>query len=799
MLFNNGKIAFRNIWKDKFYSGLNLLGLAVAVATFLLLMNYVRFERSYEDFHKNAANIYRITLDMYKGTEYIGTDCETYPPAAPIMKQTMPEVAEYVRLQDLGTYELVTGERSVLVDKAYAADKTLFSVFSYELIDGNRKQVLAGSNNVVITETVAKKLFGAVHVTGSVIKIKNSPYIISGVVKDIPANTHLKFGLLFPFDYINSIGFNMNNWNGNNNFTYLLMKPGTRLDAFNRKLQQFSKERLQEEQFKAEPIKDIHLHSHKLFEPEANGNYLVVNFLFLIAFLVLFIGVANYINITTARLVERTREVSVRKVLGSSKWAVTKLFFTESFLITVMAFIAALLLVCLLRPLYSSIVGVEIGDSLLVSEKWEFWQQVILLFMATCLLSGLYPAILASAVQVNMATKRVSTSLAGGSRLRKVLMVAQFTAALAVLMSAVVIYRQIRFVRHQDLGMNMDQVLVVKGPMLYVDDSLQRMAGTHFKEHLLKDAGIQGVAFATSLPGGDYSTMNTQTGVRRVGATLKEGYNYYLYGIDKDFIPLLNISLVAGRNFFSGTHRNDEVLINEEAGRLLGFSNPAAAIGKKLKVDSGPIHEATVIGVTKNYRQQSLKQAQNPLILWEEQGVDGYFAIKMQAKNARTVIDAIKMQWNENFPGHVMDYFFMDERFNNQYKQDVQFGKIVNVFSGITFFIACLGLLGLSALNTSLRTKEIGIRKVMGAGFKSILSLLSADFLKLVAVAIVLAIPIVIVAMNAWLQNFVYHIRISWWLYPGVGLLAMMIALLTILLQAYKTIRNNPVKALRSE
>ncbi|MCD2421340.1 ABC transporter permease [Niabella pedocola] len=788
------KIALRNSWRDRFYTGLNLLGLAVAIATFLLIINYVRFKRSYESLHKHADNIYRVTLDMYKGSEYIGTDCETYPPIGPLLQQTMPEVTGYVRLQDLGTFELQNGDRSVLVNKTYAADASLFSVFSYECLRGG---LFSAPDQVVITAAVAQKLFGTLEVVGKPVRVKDRLFTIAGVMADVPANTHLKFEMLLPFDYIRTLGFDPGGWNGNNNFTYLLMKPGADLHRFNEKLLQFSRSRLKREVLKAEPVKDIHLYSNKSFEPEANGSYLIVNFLLVIAWLILFIGLANYINITTARLVERSKEVSVRKVMGSSRWALVKLFFTESLIISFAAFVAALLLVRVSMPAYNAVTGTVAGGWLFRTA--DFWILSGVLFVLVCLCAGLYPALLASAVKVVTVTRRTFTSLAKGNRLRKALVLGQFTAALAVIMCAAIIYQQIRFVRNRNLGMNMEQVLVIKGPLMPANDSLQKISGLRFKSSLHQIPGIKTVAFSSSLPGADYNTMNTQTDVRRLAASQTTGYNYYLYGVDEDFLPALNIGMLAGRNFFASPVQQNEVVINEEACRLLGFENPAAAIGAKIKVNSGPIDVATVIGVNQNYRQQSLKQAQQPLILWHEQGIYGYFTVKITTSNVHPLLQAIADKWKEHFSGHTMDYFFMDEMYNRQYQQDIRFGKLVNVFSVITLFIACLSLLGLSALNTSMRTKEIGIRKVMGAGFRSILALLAVDFLKLVVLALVLAVPVTLLAMHAWLQNFSDRIGIQWWLFPLMGALVLGIALMTILLQAFRTIKRNPMDALRTE
>ncbi|MFT3826630.1 MAG: ABC transporter permease [Chitinophagaceae bacterium] len=796
----NFKTAWRSLWKNKFYTIINLLGLSLATATFLLLINYVTFERSYESFHDKAANIYRITLDLYEGAEYVVTDCETYPPMGPEFKSRFPEVKDYARLQDMGERELKTNDRSILTEKIYAADPSTFDLFNFQFIKGDSKTALAAPQQAVVTAAIANKLFGSTDAMGKTFRLNDLQLIVTGVIKDVPANTHLKFDILVPFKTIEHFGFDLKSWGGNNNYTYLLMAPGTNLAAFNEKLKAFSKERLKQEIVTAEPMKDIHLYSHKTFEPDINGNSKTVNFLLIISFLVILIGSANYVNLTTARSVEKTKEAGLRKVLGSSTAALAKLFFTESFILNALSMLASLLLVKLSMPVYASIVGEAVSSMLFTTTS--FWIMTGALFVLNILLSGIYPAFVLSSVKAVVVTTRNFTGSLKGNLVRRVLVVGQFTVALVVLSAAVIIYQQLYFMRHQNLGMKIDQVLVLKGPQIEGSDSVLRNAGRMFKNELLQVPGVQKVALTASLPGMGLHSLNTNTDVKRYEQTASAGYNYYLYGVDADFVPLMDMQIVAGENFSSAPKSNHKkLLVNEEAARLLGFTSTAAAIGQKIKIngESGPGNYHIIGGVIKNYHQLSLKESQLPMIHWfEEDGTD-YYALKVHSTDMQKTLAAIEQKWQASFAGHVFDYYFMDDMYNQQYKGDVQFGEIVNLFSIFTLFITCLGLLGLTAYNVSKRAKEIGIRKVLGASSAGIVSLLSKDFLRLVIIAVVIAVPLCWFTMTKWLQNFAYRIDINAWVFVATGIITILIAFVAISLQAIKAALANPVNSLKAD
>ncbi|MET0637736.1 MAG: ABC transporter permease [Chitinophagaceae bacterium] len=791
--------AWRSLLKNKFYTGINIVGLSVASAAFFLLANYVRFERSYENMIPQADNIYRITLDLYEGSQFVVTDCETYPPMGPLLKQKYPEVTGFVRAQDMGDQELTFEQKAFRSERIYCADPSVLDVFNVVILKGDKASALSAPGKIIISSTIASRLFGNTDPVGKTIMVAGSPNIVTGVMQDAPANTHLKFDVLMPISTLAQRGYNLETWSGNNNYLYLQMKPGTDLTAFNAKLAEFSKERLKEEVATAELMKDIHLHSNKTFEPDVNGDARSVNILAGIALLVLFIGSANYVNLATARSAEKRKESGLRKVLGSSRFSLVLLFFIESILINLAAIGLALVLTWLALPFYNRLVGDAVANDLMNLPGVLLIPVAV--FAMNVLLSGLYPAFVLSSVKAAVVTNRNFTDGTGGTFFRKALVVGQFTIALIVLSASLIVYQQLSFVRTRDLGMNIEQVLVVRGPALAGNDSARQIAGVHFRDQLLRFPGVKAVSMASSLPGLGLSTLNTNSSIRRFESAKKKGFNYYLYGVDESFLDVMSMKLVAGRNFETNAASNDhKLLINEEASRLLGFKNPSDAIGRKISMDTGNENEySTVVGVIGDYHQQSLKEAQIPMIHWFQQDASNFFAVRMDTRNVQSTLDAISTSWQSEFSGHVFDYYFMNEMFNKQYAGDVRFGRILNLFAGFTLLITILGLLGLATYNASRRTREIGIRKVLGASTAGIIRLLSRDFLRLVLLAILLAIPICWYITNAWLQGFNYRISINWWVFVVTGLVVALFAVTTIGIQGLKTAMANPVKSLRSE
>ncbi|MBO9151778.1 ABC transporter permease [Chitinophaga sp. GCM10012297] len=797
MLKNYFVIAWRNLRKDKLYAFLNIIGLAVATAAFLLIVNFVRFEQSYENFHHNAPDIFRVTTQLYKGSELVFHDCETYPPMGPLLKKDMPEVKDFVRVQDMAERrEVRAGDKYFQLNKIYAADPSMFTIFDYEFIEGDPQTALRRPMEAVLTETTAKQLFGPGPALGKTYLNQQYLYTVTGVIKDVPPNTHLKFDLLMSFSSLEKMGWRItDNWNGNNNYLYLLMAPGTDVAAFNQKLRKVSAERLENEVAVAEPAKDIHLYSHKGYEPEINGDAKTVQFLTITALLVLLVGAVNYVNMTTARSAERIKEIAMRKVLGSSRGLLIGQLLAETLLVNLFAMGLSLLIVWLSLPAYFALIGRPVQNDFFITSS--FWLICMGLFLLNCLLSGLYPAMVLSAVKPVSITKRYHTSR-GGNLFRKVLVTGQFAAALLVLSASFVVYRQLAFLRGQDMGLDAKNLLVVDGPLSNGSDSARVQTGIVLKNELKNLPGVKTVTLCEGLPGVDMDVLNTTVGVTRLGSEEGKGYSFTYFGIDEDFVPAMKMRLAAGENFRDGSARRREVLINEEAARLLGFKSPAEAIGRKINGRSFGVPEAAIAGVIKNYNQQSLKNAVPPII---HHYIDepNFFGVKLATGDVSATLAQVKKVWEKQYPGYAFNYHFMNDMFDEQYKADQQFEKIARVFSIFILLITCMGVLGLTAYNIARRTREIGIRKVLGASVTGIVTLLSKDFIRLVFISAIIASPLAWLAMHRWLQDFAYRIELKWWMFALPGLAALSVALFTIGFQSVKAALTNPVKSLRSE
>lgn len=800
MFQNYLKIAWRNLRKDKFYTIINILGLSLATAAFLFIINYVRFEYSYENFYRNADNIYRITLDKYKDNEYVMTDCETYPPLGPLVKKQFPEVVDYVRVEHMEEIPSIKSSGKVFkIDNAYAVDNSMFTVFNYDFIEGNARTALTAPMQAVITQSLARRMFGHESAVGKLLQDGDWTYTITSVIKDVPSNTHLKFDLLISFNSLLSRGIQPESWNTNNNYTYVQLLPHADLATFNKKLLQVSIEKLKKNRFKAEPVKDIHLLSHKSFEPEENGDLKTVQFMLVIAILVLLVGSVNYVNLTTARAADRTQETGMRKALGSSRLSLVKQFMTETVLINLIALALALVLIEVLLPAYVQLTGRPITANFFHSSF--FWLTAAALFVFSCILSGLYPAVVLSAVKPVSVTRRSFTASSGSILFRRGLVVVQFSAALIVLSASLIVFRQLSYMRHQDLGLSTDQILVLRAPAGQgkIMDSIRLRQSTAFLNSVSQLPQIEKITATEALPGSSLHDLTTTSGVSLPGSNTGLNYTFYAYGIDENFLPVMDLKLLAGENFRTGIPNADKMILSREACRLFGFNNPEEAIGKRLTLSWTSLGYSTIIGVVEDYHQQSLKTAILPMIHWYRAEGGTFFSAKLNTQNIDQTIAKMQMLWQQQYPEYPFEYHFFNEMFDEQYKADQQFGKIVEIFSGFTLFITCLGILGLTAYNITKRSKEIGIRKVLGASVSSIVHLLSRDFVKLAAIAIFIATPLTWYIMNRWLQDYAYHIQIQWWMFAVTGLTTIAIALITVSVQSIKAAIANPVNSLKSE
>ncbi len=800
MLKNYFKIGFRNLRLHKTFSFINIMGLAVGMTACFLIFQYVKFETSYDNFNTKADRIYRIVSDVKTPSEIIpiGT---TIAPLAIYLKKDFPEVEDAVRISSDGF--LVKKDNIKFQEKrTLLADSTLFNVFDFPLIEGNKKTALTEPMSIILSQTAAKKYFGNEDPLGKHVLLTGAAInaTITGVMKDIPENSQIHADMIVSMSSTKPIyGYPTSDseWTNHNYLTYLLMKPNTNIKAFENKLPAFMekhngqqmREMQSYETFFLEPLRDVYLKStHTNFTPSqvfTTGNINNVYIFSIIGIFILLIACINFINLTTARSAERAKEVGIRKVVGAVKFQLTKQFISESIIISLIAFIIAVLLCALALPLFNQLAGKTISTGVFNNplQVTEFF----LLSVLIGVVAGFYPSLVLSSFKpISVLKGRFSTSTKG-LMLRKGLVVFQFTISITLIAVTIIVYTQLNYMRNKDLGFNKEQEVIINTNFDKNKDV--------FKQSLSSIPGMLSSVYSSSVPGGDYFSSYSEMENTK-GEIQKTNLNVYL--VDYDYINQYQLKLVAGRNFSKdfATDATQAMIINETAAKSLGYTSAQQAIGKNFNQDG---RQGKIIGVLKDFNYKSLQQHIEPLTMRIEPGAFNLISIKVAANNLPSTIKAIESKWNTIIPNRPFEYNFLDESFDQQYKAENNFGNLFFNFAVLAIFISCLGLLGLSSYSTIQRTKEIGVRKVLGANVSNIIQLLSIDFIKLVLVAFVVAVPVAWVFMNKWLEDFAYRTNISWWMFVLAAIASLLIAFATISFQAIKAAIANPVKSLRTE
>ena len=814
MVRNYFKTALRSLLKRRAYSLLNIVGLAVGISSCLLIFQYVAFERSFDDFNSNASQIARIRLDSYKEGKMQWQSATSYPAIGPTLKKDFPEVEAFCRLHDAEAL-LSNDERNVKFKetKGYFADPEAIRMFGIELTRGNPATALTDPDQILLSESTARKYFGTEEPVGKRLISREAnqklDLQVAGVFKDYPGNSHLDIQYLAPYALLAKLmsadGDTTNAtetaWGWYDFYTYVQLRKGVDIAQLEAKLPAFSDRHMnggdwrKANKYKNElsliPLKDIHLYSNFNQEAEINGSGQAVTFLFLIAFLILGIAWINYINLATARSLERAKEVGIRKVMGAGRSSLIAQFLVESFILNLSALALVIGFVFLLTPTFNQMIGrgVDLGFEL----PLMYWLGFILLFLTGTFLSGIYPAFVLSGYQPVKVLKGSFKNTAGGLSLRKGLIIGQFATSITLIAGTLIVYQQVQFMRNQKLGANINQTLVINGAVSQ-PDSLYSRNFQPFKNELLALGKVKNLSVSSEVMGKEIYWTND---CRKADKPRGGGITLYNLGIDYDFIPAYTIDLKAGRNF-SKDFPNDKsaVILNEQAVKLLDFESSEKAINQKI-VRQGK--QMTVVGVVSDFHQLGLKKPVDPMVMVLEPNVRSFYSAKMEAGNSRETLAEIEQIWNKYFPTDPFSYFFLDDFFNQQYMADTQFGLLFGLFSFLAILIACFGLLGLSAYNVLQRSKEIGIRKVMGASIQNLLVLLSKDFLRLVIFSFVIAIPTGWYLMQKWLNDFAFRIEIQWWVFALAGIAALFIALITVGFQALKAAVVNPVNSLRTE
>lgn len=811
MFKNYFTLAIRNLLKRKLYSFINIFGLAIGVAVCLIILKYVDFELSYDRFNKNASQIFRTTITSYQKGEFRGRSVLSGYAQGPSLLSDVPEIKSFVRTHPMYggaviSYNRPDGEPSTFHEdnNIQFVDSTFLDVFTYESIQGDLNTALDNPTSVVLTKKMAEKYFGKEDPIGKVLQASggwsNGDYEVTAVIQDVPQNSHFQFDFLFPIHNLlkNNQYKEDNGWGWYNFITYVELHPHTNVKKVEEKMPAFIDKYLGEDLAKSnrkniltfQPILDIHLQPGLEYDSSKTVNVNTIYFFIIISVFILAIAWVNYINLSTARAMERAREVGIKKAVGAHRGQLISQFIFESLLVNFLGILIAVLIAMALLPLLGEIVNKDISFDF---TDPRFWIILTGLFVFGSLISGAYPAFVLSSFNTTEVLKGKSEKITGGFSLRKVLVVFQFASSLILIAGTFAIYRQIMFMQDKDKGLTMEQMLIVNGPSV-VDQKSAKERLITLKNRLKEIPGVVNVATSGAIPGGGY---NWGTGMRKDGTLSEENKTGSVVWVDPDFIETYGFTILAGRAFNPAiTSDMDAVLVNEAALTAFGLGSPENALNERIILGSDT---TDILGVLKNYHWNSLKTEHTPFLFKADSISRRCYSVHLSGNSMNETIKEVEAKYKEAFPGNPFHYYFLDDFFNNQYKDEKQFASIFSLFAILAIAIACLGLFGLASFTTTQKLKEIGIRKVLGASVKSIMSLLSWQFLKLILIASCVALPLTWYAIDKWLGNFAFRIGLQWDLFVVPVIILILLALCTVSLQIFKGANTNPAKILRTE
>ncbi len=818
MLFNYFKIAFRGLWKNKFQSIILIGGLAAGMGACMLLLQYVRYELSFDDFHAKADRIYRVVNERFQEGKSIQKGTITYPTIGPTMMKDFPEIANTTRLMAGGNVFVRFGDKLEQQKNMFWVDEHFMEMFDFPVLAKEDKQLLGQANEVAITRTVAESYFPWARdnfsaVIGQAIYLgkEKEPFRITAVFDNIPANSLLKFDVLASFaTLIQQRGKDQfGSWNWSDFWHFIELKPGADAGALQAKFPDFSERYFQgnqvsgsQEVFSLQPLKEAHLYSRNLeYEIGETANGRAVWSLLIVAFFILVIAWINYVNLSSVRAIERAPEVGVRKAIGANRGQLVKQFMTEAVLVNVSALALAFPLMEMVKPWFAANFDLK-GELLTLFGSGQYLLTASLagLVLTGILVSGAYPAWLLSSSPVTGVLKGFLRKGVGSGGLRKGLVVVQFTASVALITATWLVSKQISFMNQQDLGIDLDHVITVDPPSMINWDSTYITKMDAFKTALTEHSGIKAAASSNRSPGDPFLGRISQ--IQKQGETgSSQPYTCGFINADHNYAETYGLTPVAGRFFYATDHNSDfgklaSIVLTESAVKMFGYASDEAALGKSLRFWD---QNWNIVGVLPDFHQKSLHEAIEPMVFIPSYSPTNQVSVRIAGDHLDQSIAFIQKTFADFFPGNVFKYAFVEENFQKMYEADVHFGNILGFFTLLTMLIACLGLFGLASYTTILRTKEIGIRKVLGASVAGITGLLAKDFLKLVLIAIVIATPLAWYFMQQWLTDFAYRIEISGWTFAVAGAVAMTIAFLTVAGQAIKAALANPVKSLQNE
>jgi len=787
MLKNYFKIAWRNLFKNNFYSLINCLGLTVGLAVGILILLWVQDELSFDSFNRQAGNIYKLENRVGTGSsQQIWTS--TVAPISDFAKRELPEVKDAVRLTYNGAYTLFKYKDKIFNEENTSfTDPSLFTIFDFGLIQGNAAKPFPDDHSVIFTETAAKRYFGSENPLGKVITSNHISFTVSGIIKDIPENSSIKKDIFLPISLLfkDRFAVNKDGKNMDGDFiqfdfnTYLLLQSGKSIGSIADKLRNIHLRNKPDDTditYILQALPEIHLYK----SDGADKGIEMVRMFIIIALLILTIACINYVNLSTARSLLRSKEVSMRKIVGAARMQLFTQFLTETILLFSLATVLAVILMYLLMPAFNQISGKKL---ILDFTDYHIWQVIGVTIFGTLLASSIYPAMLLSSFEPLKALKGKVSGRVNEAVFRKVLVVVQFAVSVILIAGTFVISNQMKYIRSKGLGYDKTHVL----------SFYMRGIRKHYeavKTDLLSQPGVSAVTRANN----NVVMIGSQTGDNAWdGKETGETLMLQQMSVDKDFIPFFKMKLQQGANFTGSASDSLHFILNETAVKATRLKNP---IGKRFRLWK---KEGTIIGVVKDFHFASMKQKIEPAIFQYDPQDMGLIYIKTTGKDAENAIDAAEKFWKQYNPDFPFTYAFLDDTFDSLYRSEQRTGFLFNIFASIAILISCLGLFGLAAYTAQVRTREIGVRKVLGSSMAGIIQLLAKDFIKLVIAGIVIAIPIAWYAMDKWLQDFAYRMEMQWWVFALAGLLALFVALLTVAFQSIKAALMNPVKSLKSE
>lgn len=806
MLRNYFLISFRHLAKNKLFSFINIFGLALGISSFVLIICYVNFEYSYDQINEDISNIYRVESLFFKGdvkTDHWPTSTNG---AGLALQDNFPEVLDMTRINWHNSDRMVRFEEIKFRENHVCfADSNFFTFFDYPVIRGNRETFLRESNTVVISETAAKRYFGTEDPLGKRIQIStfSNAYDceITGVFADIPANHTMQFDFLMSWQ--TSGRWMWDFWYLHESYTYVKLQEDANLDGIAKQFEIVAdnfktRETLKDHTWAIDfvPLKDVHLNPAKPYEIEAKGNKKAVDLLLLISFVILIIAWVNYINLSTAKAMERAREVGIRKVSGSYKSQLILQFLIESAITNLLAALLSAIIIGLAIWLLPNFVGTSFTESLL--QQPNFYLLFVGTLIVGALLSGLYPAFVLSGFKPALILKGKYENTKGGKLLRQSLVVIQFGISVILIGGTLIVGLQINHMKHQSLRINIQQTLVVEAPAR--NDHYDAKMNS-FKNEVKSIAGVEFVTRSGSVPGKEVAKFLAN---RREYTPVEQQRLYEMQRVDFDYLQTYGLELVAGRDFDRNRPTDSIALIlNQAAVAQFGFASDEEAIDERIILEVTPDKRNHIIGVVKNYHQQSLQKDYTPIILFMDPDYAWipvtYFSIRIDTDNFRLVLSAIEGKWDTFFPESSFDFFFLDDFFNRQYVADEQFSSTFILFSLLAIFIACLGLFGLTMFTTTNRIKEIGVRKVLGSSVQQIVRLLNMELVRIIVVSSVLGIPMLYFLMSRWLDGYAFRIDLSWWMFIVPMLMVFGLSLLTTSYLTIKAAMANPADSLKYE